>query len=190
MVSPANLTTATTGLASVRRLCIGLLGLTIGWQATAHPASARLGEEFPAYKAKTAKTYSANGEKKEGNNLNTSFNVQLPPDTQKASPGYSIAVTVTSVNGKISGQSMTVRTGMNPVAGGGMATIAAFFFGYEAIGKPVPRDKAKAEDHFRKFSGAVAAALLGTAQNVRFPGYAGTITLRRDPQGNLLVAVK
>lgn len=173
-----------------RALQAGLLVACLVLAYGARPAQARLGEDFQSYKARTASAYQANGEKKDGSTTNYMFTVKLPPQSAQASPGYAVGVTISTTDGKITGQSMSIRPGMNPIPGGFMASLHAFAFAYEAIGKPVPQDKVKAEASFKMFSGAVTAAFLGTAQNVRFKGFPGVITLRKDASGSLLVAVK
>lgn len=158
--------------------------------ASPHKAQCKLGEPFESYKARVAKNFTANGEKKAGPITNHMFVVQVDSKSQEASPGYALGVTISSVNGKITAQTMVIKPGVNPVLGNTMASIHAFAFAYEALGKTVPTDKVKAEDQFKAFSGAVLEAMFGRAQNVRYPGLAGLITLSRDPSGNLVVQAK
>lgn len=153
-------------------------------------AQAKLGEDFAKYKARTSKGFLSTGEKKDGETTNYTFT--LAPDTnqQKASPGYAAGITITAVKGKITGQSMAIRPGANPLLGGTMASIHSFAFAYEAIGKPLPTEKPKAEAQFKAFAGAVTQAFMGAAQNLRYPGFKGLITISRDGAGNLIVAAR
>jgi len=159
-------------------------------QAACPGAQAKLGEDFAKYKARTAKGLIAAGERKNGDATNYMF--QLAPDEkqQLASPGYAAGVTITAVNGKITGQSMAIRPGNNPIMGGTMAAIHGFAFAYEAIGKPLPTAKPQAEAQFKAFSDAVTQAFFGNAQNLKYPGFSGLITISRDGVGNLVVVAR
>ena len=167
----------------------GLL-LLVSLAMSCPQAQARLGEDFAKYKARTAKGLTPAGEKKSGDTTNYMF--QLAPDQrqQMASPGYAAGVTITAVKGKITGQSMAIHPGDNPMVGGTMAAIHSFAFAYEAIGKPLPTEKPKAEAQFKAFADAVGQAFFGNAQNLRYPGFSALITISRDGLGNLVVAAR
>lgn len=156
----------------------------------AQPAEARLGEDFVKYKMRVAKGFIATGEKKSGNTVNYMFQLVVEPKQQLASPGYAAGITITAQNGKITGQSMAIRPGTNPFVGGTLAAIHGFAFAYEALGKPLPTDKLKAEMQFKAFSGAVTQAFMGNPQNLRYPGFPGLVTITRDASGNLIVAAR
>ncbi|HEY9871075.1 MAG TPA: hypothetical protein V6D08_18055 [Candidatus Obscuribacterales bacterium] len=172
-----------------RRAILALALMALGL-ASAQPAEARLGEDFAKYKTRVAKGFIATGEKKSGATVNYMFQLVVDQKQQLASPGYAAGITITAQNGKITGQSMAIRPGTNPFVGGTLAAIHGFAFAYEALGKPLPTDKLKAEMQFKAFSGAVTQAFMGNPQNLRYPGFPGMITLTRDPSGNLIVAAR
>lgn len=166
------------------------LGLIVLGLSGAQPAEARLGEDFAKYKTRVARGFIATGEKKSGNTVNYMFQLVVDQRQQLASPGYAAGITITAQNGKITGQSMAIRPGTNPLVGGTLAAIHGFAFAYEALGKPLPTDKLKAEMQFKAFSGAVTQAFMGNPQNLRYPGFPGLVTVTRDPSGNLIVAAR
>lgn len=159
--------------------CLGL---------SAPAAQAKLGEAYQTYKVKVARSWSFAAEDANGPKTNYRFTLIISPDEQRASPGYAAGLTITAVNGKITGQSMAIRTGDNQVVGAAMATAHGFAFAYESLGKPLPVEKAKSEAEFKAFSEAVGQAFLGKPQYMKYPGFAGLITVTRDNQGNLIIA--
>ena len=152
------------------------------------PSQAKLGQPFEAYKAKIAKTWTQVAEDTSGPKTNYHFSLIVTPEQQSASPGYAAGLTITVQAGKITGQSIAFRAGSNQMVGAAMATAHGFAFAYEAIGKPMSKDKATAETEFKDFSTAVGQAFMGRLQSIRYPGFAGLVTVTTDPSGNLIVA--
>lgn len=150
------------------------------------PAQAKLGEAFDAYKARIANAFTPAGQR--GNYY--MFNMKVEPKEAMASPGYAGGLTVTVTNGKVTGQSLAIRPGLDALVGGTLAAMHGMVFAYEAIGKPLAKDKTQGDAEFKAFSTAVGQAFLGQPQNVRYPGYGGVITLSRDGTGNLIVACR
>lgn len=154
----------------------------------ATPGEAKLGDNFVAYKAKIIKSWAPAAEDTNGNKTNYRFTLLVAPEQQSASPGYAAGLTITVVNGKVTGQSMAVRPGSNQMVGAAMATAHCFAFAYESLGKPMPKDKSQSEAEFKAFSQAVGQAFSGKLQNIRYPGYSGIITVTSDGSGDLIVA--
>jgi hypothetical protein len=162
-------------------ICLSFLG-------NAEPAGAKLGESFQTYRAKILKSWRQEAEDVNGPKTNYRFSLIVAPEQESASPGYAAGLTITVVNGKVTGQSMAIRPGSNQMVGAAMATAHGFAFAYEALGKPMPADKAKSEEEFKNFSGAVGQAFTGRSQGLKFPGFSGLITVTRDNLGDLIVA--
>jgi hypothetical protein len=167
----------------VKRILVVLLASLLGWTS---PAQAKLGEDFNAYKNRIAPAFTPAGQR--GNYY--MFNMKVEQKEAMASPGYAGGLTVTVTNGKVTGQSLALRPGLEALVGGTLAAIHGMAFAYEAIGKPLPKAKAQGEAEFKAFSTAVGQAFLGQPQNVRYPGFSGLITLSRDNTGNLIVACR
>jgi hypothetical protein len=171
--------------ATILKATGAILALLIGATA-ALPAQAKLGQDFTEYKKRISTAFIATGQ--QGNNY--MFTMNIDPKQSMASPGYAGGLTVTVDNGKVTGQSLAIRPGMQPVIGPTIAAVHGFAFAYEAIGKDAPKDEKAGEAEFKAFSGAVAQAFMGQPQNLRYPGYPGLITVSRDAGGNLIVACK
>lgn len=167
-----------------------LLSLLLIFSLPMPCAQARLGEDFAKYRLRVAKGFSPAGEQRSQESINYLFQLLVDPQQLRAAPGYAAGITITSVKGKITGQSMAVRLGANSTVGTMLAAIHGFAFAYEAIGKPLPTEKAKAEAQLKAFSAAVVQALAGSAQNLRYPGFPGLVTVARDASGNLIVAAR
>lgn len=173
-------------IAEAARTALILLALLSLPQSVAH---ARLGDNYQAFKtAKLVKNWTPAAEDSSGPKTNYRFSLNSAPEQQTASPGYAAGLTITVVAGKVTGQSIAIRPGANQMVGAAMATAHGFAFAYEAIGKPVPKDKAKADAEFKAFSESVGQAFLGRAQNIKYPGINGLITVTRDNLGDLIVA--
>jgi len=182
MTGPMPTTFQPLGICTLLILCAACLELA---QPAAH---AKLGESFPAYKAKIIKNWTQTAQDSVGPKTNYRFTLIISPQQQNASQGYAAGLTITVADGKIVGQSVAIRPGMNQVVGAAMATAHGFAFAYEAIGKPIPQEKAKSEAEFNAFSQAVGQAFMGKAQNIRYPGCSGLITVTRDNLGDLIIA--
>lgn len=150
------------------------------------PADAKLGEDLNAYKTKTASNIVPTGQQGE----TYTFNLLVDPKQAMASPGYAGALTLYTTNGKITGQTLVMRPGMQPQIGPALAGLTGFIFAYEALGKEVPSDQKQRDAEMNAFGGAVTKAFMGQPQNLRYPGFPGLITVARDGQGNLVVAAK
>lgn len=155
-------------------------------------AEARLGEDFGAYLqrfTKTTKSLKPLAQMPGVSTQHFTFEVNVPMDQKKASPGFAAGVTVTVTEGKIVGQSLAVKLGNNVTVGQKLAGIHGFSFAYEAIGKTIPPTRDKAEVEFKAFCNAVDRACLGEQQYLRYPGFRALITIRTDPtSGNIQIA--
>lgn len=154
-------------------------------------AEARLGEDFGAYLqrfTKTTKSLKPLAQMPGVSTQHFTFEVNVPMDQKKASPGFAAGVTVTVTEGKIVGQSLAVKLGNNVTVGQKLAGIHGFSFAYEAIGKAIPPTRDKAEVEFKAFCDAVDRTCLGEQQYLRYPGFKALITIRTDPtSGNILI---
>lgn len=167
-------------------LSIGLALAASGGMPNA--AEAKLGESYQTYKSKVVQSWTPAAEDTNARGSNYRFTLKVAPEQENASSGYAAGLTITVVNGKISGQSMAIRTGSNQMVGAAMATAHGFAFAYESIGKPMPKEKAKTEAEFKAFSEAVGQAFMGRPQNIKYPGFNSLITVARDNLGNLIIA--
>jgi len=170
-------------------LILGITFALLAIFAGAGAVEAKLGQDFQTYRTATLKAWKPAGESKSG--TDTNYRYQMPEDVkqQQISPGYAVGLTITVSGGKISGQSLAIRVGANPIGGGLLSALQGFAFAYESLGKPVPTRKDQLDFQFKAFSGAVTQAFLGQAQILRYPGYPGKITLSKDSIGNLIIAV-
>ncbi|GEM_PF-1959644 len=165
-----------------------LLSAALACAAASVPAQARLGEDFDAYARKLAKNFAPAGKTTAAAGIEYQYSLRADPQQQQVSPGYAVRLLVAVQNGKVLGQQMIVHPGTNPLVGSAFAAANGFAFAYEALGKPMPAEKARVASEFQVFQQAVNQAFLGKAQNIRYPGYAGLITLMRDNTGNLAIA--
>ncbi|MBX9770678.1 MAG: hypothetical protein K2X29_04875 [Candidatus Obscuribacterales bacterium] len=155
-------------------------------------AEARLGEDFGAFLqrfTKTTKSLKPLAQLPGVSTQHFTFEVNVPVDQKKASPGFAAGVTVTVTEGKIVGQSLAVKPGNNVMVGQKLAGIHGFSFAYEAIGKTIPPTRDKAEVEFKAFCDAVDRACMGEQQYLRYPGFKAVIAIRTDStSGNILIA--
>lgn len=155
-------------------------------------AEARLGEDFGAFLnrfTKTTKSLKPLAQLPGVSTQHFTFEVNVPMDQKKASPGFAAGVTVTVTEGKIVGQSFAVKPGNNVTVGQKLACIHGFAFAYEAIGKSIPPTRDKAEVEFNAFCNAVDRACMGELQYLRYPGFKALVTIQRNSaSGNILIA--
>ncbi len=155
-------------------------------------AEARLGEDFGAFLqrfTKTTKSLKPLAQLPGVSTQHFTFEVNVPVEQKKASPGFAAGVTVTVTEGKIVGQSLAVKPGNNMTVGQKLAGIHGFTFAYEAIGKAIPPTRDKAEVEFKAFCDAVDRACMGDQQYLRYPGFKAVVAIRTDAtSGNILIA--
>jgi hypothetical protein len=150
-------------------------------------AEARLGESFQSFRVKAAKGFKFKSESKRDTRTYYMYSMSLDPNTTQAAPGFAGGLTVTVVNGKVTGQSMVMRLGDNYQAGKALATAHALDFAYESLGKPSP-NKESTEKEFQAYSQAIDMVMSGSPQNLRYPGFNGVITLSMAPEQGVIIA--
>lgn len=149
-------------------------------------AQARLGEDFSAYKGRISNSFSQIGQSGD----NYMFKMNIDPKQAAASPGYAGGLTVTVANGKITGQSLAIRPGLNAVVGATLATVHGLMFSYEALGRQPPKSQELINNELKAFGGAIKQAFMGHPQNIRYPGNPGVITISHDKMGNYIIACR
>jgi len=161
---------------------VALLLLTCDW-----PAQARLGENIGAYKSAIAPTFKYKSQSKKDARTDYMYTMVVDQKTKEAAPGFAGGLTVSEVNGRITGQSLVLRIGESYEAGKTLVTSKALEFAYEALGKPTPRST---EKEFSAYSIAIDQVLAGAAQNLRYPGFSGAINITRFGDGEILITAK
>ncbi len=151
-------------------------------------AEARLGESFATFKVKAAKGFKFKSETKKDTRTYYIYSMALDATTMQAAPGFAGGLTVTVVNGHVTGQSMVMRFGDNYQAGKALATAHALDFAYEALGKPSPKTKESTEKEFTQYTSAIDQVMGGSPQNLRYPGFNGVITLSVSPDQGVIIA--
>ncbi len=162
--------------------------LLLWLMVSSQPGEAKLGESFQLYKTKVARSWNVAGVQGDGAKNNYRFSLIVPQQQQDASPGYAAGLTITVVDGKITGQSVAIRPGSNPLVGAAMASAHGFAFAYESIGKPIPEGKAQSEAEFNQFTQAIGLAFNAQPQYLRYPGYSGVITVMCNNLGDVIIA--
>jgi hypothetical protein len=168
----------------------GCLALSLCF-LTSIAAQAKLGEPLKAFKARTAKLYKPTQDMPgtDGKSMNHIFEMIVTDKKAAISPGYAVGVTITTVNDKIVGQSMAIRSGATASIGTSLAAQDAYEFAIDAAGKPKPAKKEDALRELQSFTEQVNRAYLGQTQYIRYPNVKAQIILSFDRMGNLLVAV-
>lgn len=152
-------------------------------------AEARLGQSFAQYKAQHLKNYKAAGEKKGKSGKHYLFQLSLSDKEKRMVPGFGEGLTITVLNGKITGQSLVINMGRNKLIGTDLAIAHGLAFVYESLGKPAPKSRFQASRDVQAFTGVVHAAMGGYPQTLRYPGYKGKATVKKDSNGNVIIAV-
>jgi len=151
-------------------------------------AEARLGEPFATFKVKAAKGFKFKSESKRDNRTYYMYSMSLDAPTMQAAPGFAGGLTVTVVNGHVTGQSMVMRFGDNYEAGKALAVAHALDFVYESLGKPSPKSKDSTEREFQQYTNAIDLVMAGNPQNLRYPGFNGVITLSLSSDQGVIIA--
>lgn len=169
-----------------------VLQFIIAWAAlfVIPPAAiARLGETVESFRSHTGKIYKFKNDSRKDNNHYYMFSMLLDAKQQEAAPGVAAGITLTTVNGRITGESMAVRLGDGSAAAKLFGLSKALEFAYSVLGKPASKNSKEAEAEFSAFSAAAEQALFGLPQNIRYRGYSSKITLSRTAAGDLVVAI-
>lgn len=151
-------------------------------------AEARLGEPFATFKVKAAKGFKFKSESKRDTRTYYMYSMSLDAPTMQAAPGFAGGLTVTVVNGHVTGQSMVMRFGDNYEAGKALAVAHALDFAYESLGKPSPKSKESTEREFQQYTNAIDLVMAGNPQNLRYPGFNGVITLSLSSDQGVIIA--
>lgn len=155
---------------------------------SAYDAQARLGESFATFRTKIARNYKFKSERKNDQKTYYMFSLVTDPNSATSAPGYAGGMTVTVMNGHITGQSLALRLGENYEAGKSLASTRALDFVYEALGKPMPTNQQAIEKEREAYSSAIDQVLANTPQNLRYPGFNGVITLSQAPEQTVIIA--
>jgi hypothetical protein len=151
-------------------------------------AEARLGEPYATFKVKAAKGFKFKSESKKDNRTYYMFSMSLDATTMQAAPGFAGGLTVTVINGHVTGQSMVMRLGENYEAGKALAVAHALDFAYESLGKPSPKSKDSTDREFQQYTNAIDMVIGGSPQNLRYPGFNGVITLSLASDQSVIIA--
>lgn len=164
-------------------LCFSASTTTAAW--------GKIGEPLKSFKARTAKLYKPTQDMPgtDGKSMNHIFEMIISDKKSAISPGYAVGITVTTVNDKIVGQSMAIRSGATAAIGTSLAAQDAYEFAIDAAGKSKPIKKEEALKELQSFTEQVNRAYLGQTQYIRYPNIKAQILLSFDRMGNLLVAV-
>lgn len=151
-------------------------------------AEARLGEPYATFKVKAAKGFKFKSESKKDTRTYYMYSMSLDAPTMQAAPGFAGGLTVTVINGHVTGQSMVMRLGENYEAGKTLAVAHALDFAYEALGKPSPKSKESTDREFQQYTNAIDLVIGGSPQNLRYPGFNGVITLSLASDQSVIIA--
>lgn len=173
-----------------RSIKITLKFLALGAVFLVIPPAAigRLGETVESFRSHTGKIYRFKNDSRKDDNHYYMFSMVLDPQQQEAAPGVAAGVTLTTLNGRITGESMAIRLGDGSPAAKLFGLSKALAFAYYAIGKTASKNSRESEAEFSAFSAAAEQALFGMPQNIRYRGYNSKITLSRTASGDLVVA--
>lgn len=150
-------------------------------------AEAKIGEPIVNFKAKVAKEYQFKGTESKGASTYYRFALIPTQEEQDNSPGFGAGMTITVVNGKVSGQSMALRIGQFYEAGKIVVARRSLKFILEAIGKPAtPQDEERLLESIRS---AIEQALQSIPQSIQFPGYNHRVKVSFAASGDVIVAV-
>src|SRR5438105_2967198 len=123
---------------------------------TSQVAYARLGESFQGYKTRLSSISKLQAQTGD----NYMFELAVDPQVAASSSGYAAGATITVKDGKISGQSLAIRLGVNTYLASTLAASQIFNFICEAAGKPLPKDKSQLDSDIRPVNQAVTLALM------------------------------
>jgi hypothetical protein len=176
----------------IHRPALACAGCIIAIAVLSHPlpADARLGENFVDFRRTVLRNYRFKSESKKDVRTDSMYTLVVDQKSQEAAPGFAAGLTVSVVNGRITGQSMVLRIGDNYDAGKTLVTSHALDFAYEALGKPSTKNQDGSEKEFNAYSGAIDSVLAGQPQNLRYPGFSGVINIRGYGNGEVLITAK
>ena len=169
------------------RLLVSLL-LALSITAGVEPAAqARLGESFALYQKRALKLFRFAGQTTTGNVVTYRYILIGDKVQEEEVPNYTAGLTINTVNGIIKDQAMLFRTGSRTQRGLALLVVHGIGFTFEALGMPFPEKKIDSDNQVKAFASAVQQAYSGSAQLIRYPGYKGTIKIRRDANADIVI---
>jgi hypothetical protein len=150
-------------------------------------AQAKLGESFATYQKRALKLFRFAGQTTTGNIVTYRYILVGDKIQEERVPKYAAGLTINTINGIIKDQTMLFRTGSNTQRGLALMVVHGLGFTFEALGMKLPEKKADADNQLKAFASAVERAYSGQAQLIHYPGYKGTIKIRRDSQADIVI---
>jgi hypothetical protein len=117
------------------------------------------------------------------------FSVNTDNKIQQNSAGFAGGLTITTEQGKISGESLLVQLGGDPSIGKKLAAILCLNLAYDALGKPIPSSEQDIQAEFSAYSRATSDALSGQPGHINYPGYSSQLIFSQTGDGNLLFVI-
>lgn len=118
------------------------------------------------------------------------YTVLIGENELKVSSGFAAGATISLRDGIVSGQSIAIRIGSDMHTGKVLAAAHILDFVYEAIGKSINgMNKPAMEEELLKYKAAVAQAMAGRAQELRYKGFNYNIKITSNQQGSVMAFI-
>ncbi|MEZ4488959.1 MAG: hypothetical protein R3F51_15345 [Cyanobacteriota/Melainabacteria group bacterium] len=112
-----------------------------------------------------------------------SFNILVDENELVMAPGFKVGMTVTVAGGKISGQSLAISCGSNPMEGNRLAVDQCYKFACESLGREASANAVE----ISLVQQAVFLAYSNMPQVLKFPDTTGKIVFKTEKKGDEII---
>ncbi len=152
-------------------------------------AYAKLGFALSTFTEKLGTSFKLIGQEKKNQKVYYHYKVVTDDKINNASPGFGGGLTITSDNGKISGESLLVKLGNDREIGQRLAAVLCLNLAYEALAKPIPKDLKDQNAELDSYKHAVSDAALGKPGRISYPGFSSQLIFSMTNDGSLLFVI-
>ncbi len=153
------------------------------------PAEAKLGDSIDTFKQKMSSHFQYINMETKGGKVYHHFSVKTNTKIQQSSAGFAGGLTITTIAGKITGESLLVQLGTDDTIGEKLAAVLCLNLAYNALGKPIPASAQDKRVEFDAYLRAVSDAKSGQPGHISYPGYSSQLIFSQTAEGNLLFVI-
>ncbi len=166
-----------------------VLILIIGQFWSMNIAQAKFGDSIDKFRQKMASHFTYLNTEKKNAKIYHHFSVVTDSKIGSADPGFAGGLTITTENGKMTGESLLVKLGIADDIGKRLAATLCLNLAYDALGKPIPSTDQDQKAEYDAYFRAVDDAMSRQAGHISYSGYSSQLLFSQTNDGNLLFVI-
>jgi hypothetical protein len=152
-------------------------------------AQAKFGDSIDTFRQKMASHFRYINTEKKNTKAYYHFAVNTDNKIRQADSGFAGGLTISTDNGKITGESLLVQLGTDNNIGKKLAAILCLNLAYDALGKPIPAADKDKQSEYDAYFKAVNDAMSGQPGHIGYPGYSSQLLFSQTNEGSFLFVI-